>query len=77
MIADRGRHSLATDQTGRDHDPGVGLVEIRARGTEHGAAVLAGDQQRTFGHLAGGDVDELSAQSDRVRTPSGLLYVLH
>jgi len=77
VFTDRRRHALTADESGRDHDPSVSLVEVGARGAEQGAAVLAGDEQGPLVDLAGGDVDELPAQSDGVRTPPGLLDVLH
>lgn len=62
----RRRDALAADETGGDHDPSVSFVEIGARRTDHGAEVLAGDQQSSLVDFAGGDVHELPAQPDGV-----------
>ena len=54
-------HPLAPDEASRDQDPGVGLVEVGAGGTDDGASVLTGDHEGTLVDFPGVRVDEFAA----------------
>ena len=71
MRTHRCRHTLAADEPSRDDNPGVGLVEVRARGAHDCASVLTRDEECALAHFTGDGVHEFAAETDRVRAASG------
>jgi hypothetical protein len=61
MRADLDGRALPTNESGRNQDPGVSPIEIRARRTYNFTPVLAGDSKIAFRYFASRGIHNLAS----------------